>query len=1499
MGAFVVEVGGFAMVQVTLTALGRCDTDGHGSLKQVWKLRNSDANAGEVQVRWGLDRGDESGSLSLANGVDVYLTTDADEGTLCVFVDDVQVGSTAANPGLLSWNPFATTLNTLPNVFSDHGDVVDLGSVDQAQYRSGATTENSGDGDDSVTLPSSGTWAYSTASGFHAGDGNDTVVGGQGNDEIRGGDGNDSLVGGAGNDALHGGDDNDTLVGGEGADVLEGGDGRDLLSGGSGNDTLSGGEGHDTAVYSGARADYLVSQSYFRTTITHRNGGSDGVDVVTGVQSFRFADQTVTWDQLLNNGADSLTGGSGADSLVGGSSDDNIVGNGGNDTLLGGDGADTLSGGDGDDLLSGGAGNDGVDGGAGNDTLVLSGARGDYTVGSVDGVLTLVHSGNGGTDAISDVETFRFADQTVILDQLLNGGASVIGGDGSDSLVGGNGNDVLSGGAGADSLVGGAGSDTLLGGDGDDVLSGGDGDDLLSGGAGNDGVDGGAGNDTLVLSGVRGDYTVGSVDGVLMLVHSGTGGVYAISGIESFRFTDQTAPLEQLQGSVTSVVGGSGSDSLTGSAGSDMLSGGAGNDTLSGGAGSDVLDGGSGVDTAVFSGARSEYAVTWDGSAATLAHSGAEDTDTASGVEIFQFADRGYNLAELLDGGVTFVGTMNSDGVTAGAGADTVLGYDGDDTLLGLDGADSLLGGDGQDVLSGGGGDDTLDGGLGTDTVTFVDQRSAYTVVLRDGTVSIAASGTEGTDVIRNVEAVGFADATLTYQRLMDSGVSLVGGEAEDSLAGGAGSDTLDALGGDDTIDGGAGGDDLRGGAGNDLLSGGAGSDAIDGGEGIDTAVFSGKRTDYTIVREGSRVLVSSRFGEGVDTVTNAEFFKFADRTFSLQQLRPPAQDFSRDGKADVLWRDTTTGQVNLWRMNGGSEPATGHVMNNGGDAYVPTYLDVAAINDFDGNGTADVLWRNNANGMVSLWQMDGARVANAARLRLNGQDAVVPSNLRPEGSGDFDGDGKADILWHNLQSGNVSMWLMDGTTVTSAARVQSNGQDLLLPAHLKAVGTGDFDGDGKADILWHNLQSGNVSMWLMDGTTQLASGRLQNDGQDVVLPQGTRIEGFGDFDGDGRADVLLRNVGTGAVSTWKLDGFQVVSSESLQLDGQDATAPGSVRVEGIGDYDADGRADILWRDTTTTRVSMWRMDGAKVIASDIVENGGFDAVMPSNLGVVGVGDMDRDGVADVLWRNADTGMISRWHIDDTVITQTGRVQLNGQDANMPVNLRAEGMGDFDGDGAKDVLWRNTSSGMVSMYRMDGGQVSSLSRVQVNGTDAAMPAHLKVEGIADFDADGKADVLWRNTQSGMVSMWRMDGDQVGSFSRVQVNGADAAMPTHLEVLGVGDFDGDGKADVLWRNTQSGMVSMWGMDGDRVESFSRVQVNGADAVTPGHLKAEGIGDFDGDGKADVLWRNTQSGMMSTWNMNGAMVSQFGRVQDSSGYATTALAVRSETSMVLAG
>ena len=170
-----------------------------------------------------------------------------------------------------------------------------------------------------------------------------------------------------------------------------------------------------------------------------------------------------------------------------------------------------------------------------------------------------------------------------------------------------------------------------------------------------------------------------------------------------------------------------------------------------------------------------------------------------------------------------------------------------------------------------------------------------------------------------------------------------------------------------------------------------------------------------------------------------------------------------------------------------------------------------------------------------------------------------------------------------------------------------------------------------------------------------------------------------------------------------------------------------------------------------------------------------------------------------------------------------------------------------------DILWRN-STGDNAMWLMNG--VNYGSYAGLNPVDTSW----KIRGVGDFNNDGKSDILWRNTSTGQNAIWLMNGSVFGSY--VGLNSVD----TSWDIKGVGDFNGDGKADILWRKN-TGENGIWLMNGGTYSGYAGL--NSVD--TSWDIKA--VADFNGDGKTDILWRNKNSGQNGIWSMNGSTYSGY--------------------------
>ena len=126
--------------------------------------------------------------------------------------------------------------------------------------------------------------------------------------------------------------------------------------------------------------------------------------------------------------------------------------------------------------------------------------------------------------------------------------------------------------------------------------------------------------------------------------------------------------------------------------------------------------------------------------------------------------------------------------------------------------------------------------------------------------------------------------------------------------------------------------------------------------------------------------------------------------------------DFNGSGEPDILWRNASTGGVELWNSNGSG----GFTYEDLGDVH--SSWQVEGTGDFNGSGADGILWRNASTGGVELWNSNGSGGFTYEDL------GAVNSSWQVEGTGDFTGSGEDGILWRNPSTGDVELWNPNGS---------------------------------------------------------------------------------------------------------------------------------------------------------------------------------------------------------------------------------------------------------------------------------------------------------------------------------------------------------------------------------------------------------------------------------------------------------------------------------------
>ena len=245
--------------------------------------------------------------------------------------------------------------------------------------------------------------------------------------------------------------------------------------------------------------------------------------------------------------------------------------------------------------------------------------------------------------------------------------------------------------------------------------------------------------------------------------------------------------------------------------------------------------------------------------------------------------------------------------------------------------------------------------------------------------------------------------------------------------------------------------------------------------EGVDCCI-----TGYpSISNDGKYVTFSTQIEGFVLGDTNGAIDIFvADLTAETPTISTVKTDFDGDGKADILWRNNSTGQNYLYLMDG-IAPTAYIGINTVGDLN----WQIQGVDDFNGDGNADILWRHAITGQNYLYLMDGGAISAHGLI-----NTVTDSSWVIAGTGDFDGDGKADILWRNNNTGLNYLYLMDGVTPKAYAAINT-----VADSNWQIQGVDDFNGDGKADILWRHAATGQNYLYMMDGSAISAHGLINN----------------------------------------------------------------------------------------------------------------------------------------------------------------------------------------------------------------------------------------------------------------------------------------------------------------------------------------------------------------------------------------------------------------------
>jgi hypothetical protein len=358
----------------------------------------------------------------------------------------------------------------------------------------------------------------------------------------------------------------------------------------------------------------------------------------------------------------------------------------------------------------------------------------------------------------------------------------------------------------------------------------------------------------------------------------------------------------------------------------------------------------------------------------------------------------------------------------------------------------------------------------------------------------------------------------------------------------------------------------------------------------------------------------------------------------------------------------------------------------------------------------------------------------------LNGGDAA---NWDPSLQGDAFGTiypgmasevSRLDLLLMNVLGYNIKWWFAD-----------------------------DFSNTGFGDILIRNASDGELQLW--NSTDHNPNSTYTFSAQVLsAVPTGWTLETVGDYNEDGKVDLVWQNSSTGEVDIWNS-----TSGSSVGFTYESIAVVPSVWAlqQSAADFNGDGLADLVWRNTSTGELDIWNSNSANIPEVNIND----EQFMTQGLGIVPLswtiqefGDFSNNGRADIIWRNSDTNEVDIW---TSVVSLTDTISFNTQElAVVPSVWSIVGAGDFDGNGADGLVWRNTSTGEVDVWSFSGGGAVSVTTQEV----AVVPLDWTLVAVADYNGDGKADMLWQNTTTGALDAWLSKAGPGISYTYQEISG---------------------------------------------------------------------------------------------------------------------------------
>jgi hypothetical protein len=409
--------------------------------------------------------------------------------------------------------------------------------------------------------------------------------------------------------------------------------------------------------------------------------------------------------------------------------------------------------------------------------------------------------------------------------------------------------------------------------------------------------------------------------------------------------------------------------------------------------------------------------------------------------------------------------------------------------------------------------------------------------------------------------------------------------------------------------------------------------------------------------------------------------------------------------------------------------------------------------------------------------------------------------------------------------------------TITVTATASDNVAVTSVQFTVDGTNIGAPDTSAPWSVAWDTRTAGNGARILRAiardaaGNTGSSDGRtvtVNNTSSDTVLPT-----------------VSLSSPASGATVSGQIT-IAASASDNVGVAGVQFLVNGTA----AGAEDTSAPYSITWATTSVTNGPLQIAAVARDAAGNRRTSEAITVTVANQEAKKAVrGDLNGDDKPDLVFVHAPTGQLHAWFMDG--YRKVGEGTFSPE--RVPAGWEVASIDDFNGDGKSDLIVEETATGRAELWAMNG-----LVRVNVvRLVEETRP--WRVAATGDLDADGDADIIWHDPETGRLFYWLLDDGAVRSEGFLTVSQPNLAW----RVAGAADLNGDDKADLLWRNQTSGELQAWLMNGS--SRLDIVRPSPGSAATAWEFGA--IGDFDGNGHADLVWQHRSMGYLYIWFMNG--------------------------------